>query len=111
MLEQQVNRRTFERFSTRFPVKFKHSSSDFGSDVFLRDASASGIRITTKDRLFPNDSVSVLVKLPDDHNPLMLNGRVVWTKSRETNLWDIGLEFHQVQLMNLQRMFKYIDMM
>ena len=48
-------RRIFERFSARFPVKFKDAREDYGSDVFLRDASAQGIRIMTKERFFLDD--------------------------------------------------------
>lgn len=103
------DKRIFERFSARFPVKFKHSRNDFGTDVFLRDASAEGVRVATKEKMFLNDSISLLVKLPDGHEPLMLNGQVVWTKIKSPDLWEIGLKFHKVQLMEMQRMFKLVN--
>jgi len=97
--------RLFQRFSVRFPVKFKHSRESFGSDVFLRDASAQGLRLTTKKRMFLHDSLSLLVNLPDGKEPLTLNGRVVWTKTKGPDLWDVGLEFHKINFMNLHRIF------
>jgi len=97
--------RIFHRVSARFPAKFKHERSDFGTDVFLRDASAQGLKFTTKKRMFLHDSVSLLVNLPDGKEPLTLNGRIVWTKTKGADLWDVGLEFHKVNFMNLHRMF------
>lgn len=109
-LEQEANdARVFERFSARFPVKFKHSRNDFGTEVFLRDACAEGMKVTTKEKMFLNDSVSLLVKLPDGHDPLTLNGQVVWTKNKTAELWDVGLRFHKVNLMEMQRMFKLVQ--
>ena len=101
-------RRNFERFQTRFPTKFKDSRVDFGNDVFLRDASANGVNILTKDRLFINDRIALEVELPDGIDPLVLNGRVMWSKpTNESSMWDIGLEFDEVDLMKMQRIFKY----
>jgi len=103
-----MDKRLFERFDARFPVKYKHSRHDFGDDVFLRDASATGVKLASKTRLFLHDSVSLEVKLPDGKAPLTLNGRVVWSKNKAPQLWDIGMEFHRIHLMNTQRMFKYV---
>jgi len=100
--------RIFQRFSARFPVKFKHEREDYGTSVFLRDASAQGLRISTKKRMFLHDSVSLLVSLPDGKGPLPLNGRVVWTKTRAADLWDIGIEFHKINFLNLHRIFRLI---
>ena len=103
------DKRIFERFTARFPVKFKHSYNDFGMEVFLRDASAEGIKVTTKERMFVNDSVSILVKLPDGKDVLMLNGQVIWIKSKSPDLWEVGLKLHKVNLMEMQRMFKLVQ--
>ena len=101
-------RRIFERFPARFPVKFRHSRQDFGTNVFLRDASADGIRLMTKERLFLNDSVSLEVELPDGHAPMILNGAVIWAKSVANDLWDIGLRFHKINLMQMRRMYDVV---
>ena len=103
------DKRIFERFFARFPVKFKHSLNDFGTEVFLRDASAEGIRVATKEKMFLHDSVSLLVKLPDGQDPLVLNSQVVWVKSKSPDLWEIGLKFHKINLMEMQRMFKLVN--
>ena len=104
VLEDQ---RVFERFTARFPVKFKDSRQDFGAEVFLRDASAQGLRLVTQQRLFVHDTIVLLVKLPDGHEPLTLNGQVVWAKNKMPGAWEAGLKFHKIRLMAIQRLFRY----
>ncbi len=104
------DQRVFERFMARFPVKFKDSRQEFGTEIFLRDASAQGLKLVTRERLFPNDRISLLVKLPDSHEPLTLNGQVVWAKNRMPGTWEIGLKFHAIRLMAVQRLFKYCEL-
>lgn len=101
-------RRVFDRFTTRFPVKFQHSRKGFGSEVFLRDASAQGARLATRQRLFMNDSVSLEVQLPDGFSPLVLNGRVTWVQAQAANLWEMGLEFYKIDLMKMSRLFRLV---
>ncbi len=102
-----TERRMFDRFSARFPAKFKDTRGDFGRDVFLRDASASGAQIITRDRLFYNDRIALEVELPDGISPMVLSGRVVWSKPASTNMWEIGLHFDDVNFMKIQRLFKF----
>lgn len=106
---RKIENRLFERFSARFPVKFRHTRSDYGFDVFLRDASARGIKISTRERIFLNDSVSIEVKIPDGSEPVKLNGRIVWMHSKSPSLWDAGVELHEINFMEMQRLFKYVS--
>jgi len=101
-------RRIFDRFQSRFPTKFKDSRVDFGKNVFLRDTSANGVNILTKERLFINDRIALEVELPDGIDPLVLRGRVMWCKPiNESSMWDNGLEFEEVDLIKMQRILKY----
>ena len=99
-------RRLFERFSTRFPAKFKDSRNDYGTDVFLRDASATGIRIVTNERMFLDDPVSLEVEVPGSGSPMILRGRVVWTKVANAAMWEIGLRFPEINFMRMSRLLK-----
>ena len=107
--EAENERRVFDRFSARFPAKFKDSRNDYGTDVFLRDASASGARFVTKERFFLEDQVSLEVKLPDGGEPLVISGRVVWIKFVNASLWDIVVQFPDVKFMKVRRLFKFIE--
>jgi Tfp pilus assembly protein PilZ len=100
------DRRTFDRFSARFPAKFKDARDDYGTNVYLRDASAEGARVTTRERLYLNDTVTLEVEIPDGHAPMNIRGEVIWMKSREPQVWDVGLKFHNVSLMHLSRIYE-----
>jgi len=104
-----LERRIFERFSARFPVKFKDAREDYGTEVFLRDASAEGVRILTKERFFLNDQLALEVELPDGGEPMVLNGRVKWVKFLNLSLWDVGVQFSEVNFFKMQRIFKLTE--
>jgi len=99
-------RRLFERFQSRFPVKFKDTRNDFGTNVHLRNVSAQGAKIATREQLYLNDSVSLEVELPDGKKPITIRGEVVWAHKPDVGLWDVGLKFHKVVFMNLWRIYK-----
>ncbi len=103
------DRRMFERFTARFPVKFQDSSRDYGTDVSLRNASAQGVKITTKERLYLNDNVSLEVALSDSKSPMILKGQVVWVRKEEPDVWDAGLKFHSVDLIHISRLYKFVS--
>ena len=99
-------RRLFERFSARLPAKFKDSRNDFGSAISLRDASAQGLRLISRERIFIHDSISIEVKLPDGVNVITLRGEVVWAKRIENAFWDIGLQLYKIDLVALSRLYQ-----
>ena len=107
MMDELDDNRIFDRFTARFPVKFKGSRRDFGSEVFLRDVSAQGAKLVTSEQLEINDSVSLQVKLPDGNSSLHLNGQIVWTQIQSSGAWEIGLKFHRIKLMSLQKLFQF----
>src|SRR3989338_635040 len=101
--------RTFERFVARFPARFRDSHRSYGINVSLRDASAQGIKITTKEQLFVNDSVTLEIELPDCKRPMTLKGQVVWvTNDDESGMRDVGLKFHTIDLLHMSRLYQFI---
>ena len=108
-LQTTGERRIFERFSARFPIKFKDGREDYGTEVFLRDACAQGIRILTKERFFLDDQLSLEVELPDGGDPMILSGRVAWVKLLNLSLWDLGVQFTEVNFLKMQRLFKLAE--
>lgn len=103
------DRRTFERFIARFPVKFRDSRNDYGTNVSLRNASAQGIKITTKEQLFVNDSVTLEIELPDCKRPMTLKGQVVWVAhDDESGMREVGLKFHTIDLVHISRLYQFI---
>ena len=101
-------RRLFERFSARFPAKFKDSENDFGKKVYLRDASAQGVKISTFEKLFLNENVTLEVQLPDSPDSMIINGKIIWAQKHQGNVWDFGLKCPKVNLMYMARLYKFV---
>lgn len=101
------DRRLFDRFSARFPARFKDEREEFGESVYLRNASAFGAQLSTRDRVFLNDKISIEVDLPDGMAPMDLRGEVVWIRKSAQNIWDLGIRFHKVELLRLARLYKF----
>jgi len=116
MVEKTVNfqntpdflkeKRMFSRFQSRFPVKIKDTRQDFGTNTYLHNSSAEGVKITTKEHLYLNDSVTLEVELLDGKGPTTVRGEVVWTKKYDNEMWEAGLKFHKIDFMNLWRIYK-----
>ncbi len=105
--QEGQERRIFERFSARFPARFKDSRNDYGTDVFLRDASASGARFVSSERFYLQDNISLEVELPGAKEPMTIHGKVVWSKPVNPTMWDIGLEFGDMKFMQIRRLFQF----
>lgn len=103
-----TERRLFERFPVRAPVKLNGSTSDYGSEVFLREASAQGMRFSSRRRFHRHDTVSLLANMNDGFPPMQLNGRVVRVTQAEPQLWEVGVEFHKVNLLSIRRLFRWL---
>ncbi len=104
---QSSDLRVFERFSARWPTKFKDSPADYGTEVEMKNCSASGARLFTNERFLVDDNISIDVKAPDGCAPLQFSGRVRWSRSNGGALWEIGVQFHKIELMKMHRLVKF----
>ncbi len=104
---ERSERRLFERFEARFPTRFRDTSPDYGTDVFLKDVSGTGLRLTTRQRMFIDDIISLEVKMPDGLDPVVLNGRVRWVHQVLGEVWEVGVEFHKVDFMRMHRLVRF----
>lgn len=107
--EQFKDRRLFERFSARFPSKYKDSRDEFGTKIYLQDVSAFGMRVISVERLLMNDYISLEVKLPDGQAPMVLSGRVVRLRRTEDLYWEAGIQFQKVELLRMSRLYHFIE--
>ncbi|MDP3143359.1 MAG: PilZ domain-containing protein [Candidatus Omnitrophota bacterium] len=98
-------RRMFDRLVARLPIRLFGSEQDFSTDVYLRDISASGAKLITRERLIPQEKINFWVQIPDGKDPLPLEGKVVWAKETERDVWDTGISFEKIRLMDLHRVF------
>jgi len=106
-LSEALEHRNYERFSARYPAKFKDTRDDFGMNVFLQNASAEGVQIACRQQLFIHDHVTLEVELPDNHPPMEIRGEVIWVRNSQPNIWEIGLHLPKVDLLRMSRLYKF----
>jgi Tfp pilus assembly protein PilZ len=99
-------RRVFDRFPARYPAKIKDSRYQYGQKVSLRNASAEGSALITKDKFYLNDSLTLEVKLPDKDFPMTIKGQVIWVKDGSAGMWEVGLKFHDIDLVYMSRLYE-----
>jgi Tfp pilus assembly protein PilZ len=102
-----VERRVFERFEAKHPVRLNSREDPFSADVYLRDISAGGVKIITKQKLNPDNEVEFWVDVPDSHGPIHFSGSVVWTKNVGRNVWDAGIRFKYIRLLDCRRLLNF----
>lgn len=107
VLSNSVNvaeRRIFERIEAKYPLRLNLEESPFSSEMYLRDFSASGMKIISNQRLDVNKDFDFWVDVPDGHEPIHFCGRVVWLKNVGKYVWDAGIRFKHVRFMDCCRM-------
>jgi len=109
LTDLKEDQRLFDRFEAKFPAKLKDTREDFGDMVYLRDASAQGAKLSSKERFYLNDNVALEVDLKDGKYPMLIKGQVVWARNKDRDVWDIGLKFHKISLMHMSRLFESVS--
>jgi hypothetical protein len=49
------------------------------------------------------------VELPDGKGDMTLRGEVVWVKSKDADMWNVGVKFHKVVFMDMWRPYKFTE--
>jgi len=102
-----IERRIFERITSKFPVKFKRASQDNGCSIELSDFSAQGIGIISEECLDINKQFDLEIQLPNYDSPLTFQGRVAWIKNDfQNDNWNVGLKFNRIELMRLSKLYQ-----
>ncbi len=91
----------------KLPLRFADSGNnpEYGAETF--NISAKGVGFITKEKLNPNTSIEMWLEIPDNHQPLFVSGKVVWTdKAQEQGKQRVGINLDQANLMGLARTFR-----
>ena len=111
MVNSIDDKRLFDRFPTKFPVRFLFKSilRGFGAKVRLNNFSAGGVKITTNMQLSINGSVNLKMDLPDGNEPKTIRGEVIWVKKKSAKTWEIGIKICKIVFMNEWRIYKFVE--
>jgi len=99
-----TERRLFERIEAKYPLRLNEKEEPYNSGVYLRDFSAGGVKIITKQKLSRDKDIDFWVDLPDGNEPVHFSGRVVWLKNVGNYVWDAGISFKNIRLMSFHRL-------
>lgn len=101
-----MDKRLYERFRVEMPVRFKDYSGQDWQEAVSYDISARGIRLALiKQEIKPQDSLILSLELPGEEGNILCNCRVVWVKPQAQDEREAGLEFNEIRLLNLWRIF------
>ncbi len=103
--------RKSKRVKARLRVNGK-SNGIFFSD-FTRDVGLGGIGVETPTIIEEGTKVELFLHLPNEKEPLIMNGRVVWSKAKDIREKSssnvvIGIQFQDVSSEHQDKLHKYI---
>jgi uncharacterized protein (TIGR02266 family) len=103
--------RKSKRVKTRLRVNCK-SEGIFFSD-FTRDVGLGGMGVETATLIRAGTLVELFLHLPDEKDPLILNGKVIWAKVKEvkektTSNIVIGIQFENIEQEHRNKLNSFI---
>jgi len=107
-------RRQFPRIPQVFQVQFRPFGQLMESwcEVIMRNLSAGGIRFRHAEPLDVGSILELQMQLPTDPQPLILQGRVVWSQLQASGASENGIEFLEVtpeQRARIDRMVQFLQ--
>lgn len=112
-MRMQENRR-FIRWQVARPARFRlaRQEQEAGEQMaLLKDVSFSGAKLSLSESLRLNDTLDMAMEIPDEHNPVHCQARVVWQKAIDeagAAPFVCGLYFTQIRSRDKDKIFQYV---
>jgi len=106
--EAMQDKRVFERFSARIPVRFLNTGSNEEGFCKTQDISAKGLGLETAQLLPVNSTLELWLEIPDKGEPLYTRGSVAWSQSTGINEYRAGINLEKADLMGLSRVLRTV---
>jgi hypothetical protein len=104
--EKMDDRRIFQRFNIRFPVKILDLSNGMELIAETSDVSAKGMGLMLKEEVSPNTPLEAWLKIPDKGEPLYTRGTAVWSRKDDSGDFRLGVDLERADLMGLSRILR-----
>lgn len=104
--EKMQDRRVFDRFSIKFPLRFLNPRSGGEALVQARDISAKGIGFEADEELAGRTFLEMWLAVPDKGEPLYMRGEVVWSEKLAPQRCKVGVNLERANLMGLARVLR-----
>ncbi|MDP3732075.1 MAG: PilZ domain-containing protein [Candidatus Omnitrophota bacterium] len=97
-------RRMFERFKVEFKVKFLNlNTNKEGVGKMVNISAGGGCIVATEKRLQPSMTLKMQFCIADDKDPFYANGKVIWSRMIEPDVYMAGIQFEKVDFMGIAR--------
>lgn len=112
-MRMQENRR-FVRWEVARPARFRLTRQEHEGEeqiALLKDVSFSGAKLALSESLRLNDALDMEMEIPDEHNPVHCQAKVVWQKSVDeagAAPFACGLYFTQIKSRDKDKIFQYV---
>ena len=100
------DRRIFQRFNLRLPVRLLDSITGNEIPAETSDISAKGMGLKLKQELRVNTPLEAWVHVPDKGEPLYTRGIAVWSKISGVGEYRVGIDLERADLMGLSRILR-----
>ena len=100
------DRRVFERFKARLPVRFIDLKRNREGTAYTCDVSAKGLGLVSQVEVNPYTPMELWLDMPDKGEPLYTRGEVVWSSSITPNSWRVGINLERADLMGMSRVLR-----
>jgi hypothetical protein len=107
--ESMEDRRIFERFSTRFPLRFLSAVGNKEGQALTQDISAKGIGFVTNEELIPHTDLELWLEVPDKGEPIYARGQVAWSRMVDPANFRAGVELEKADFMGISRVLRAIE--
>ena len=105
-LNNSKDRRIFERFAAKFPLRFIDLKRNIEGQAEVRDYSAKGLGIIAQEELRPDTALEMWLDIPDRGEALYTRGGVVWSRFIEPGQWRAGIDLEKADLMVMSRVLR-----
>lgn len=106
--EHMDDRRIFQRFSIRLPLRFLDVYSGKEGTGETRDVNAKGVGFRTVNSVKINTPVEMWLDVPDRGEPLYTRGKVTWSSPEGLGEYKIGVALERADLMGLSRILRTV---
>lgn len=100
------DRRIFERFPSRFSLKYINLNSNKEGLGHTNDVCANGLCINVPEELSSHNLLEIWLLLPNRNQPLYTRAEVIWSAMTRGKNYKVGLKLEKPDLMELSRVLK-----
>ncbi|MFH2144669.1 MAG: PilZ domain-containing protein [Candidatus Omnitrophota bacterium] len=106
-LGKVVEQREFVRTNLSTTVHYKIDEHTNGKCVSV-DISPSGLKVFIKEKLQKGTKMQLVFNIPDEKEPLSVEGQVIWLRDREERFIETGVEFTKINAADAEKIDKYV---